>query len=201
MSRPEAALLALCLAVCCSFTAGAASTTPPSPPPSLEWGSWYTIGPFDNEGGSGFARTYPPEERIDLDAAYTGKHGQVVSWKPQPGFVDGEMIDFLPCFTPNTEVAVYLARRVTASAACEVEVEMGSDDTISVWVNGTNVLANNVARPCRLGDEYARIPLKKGENTLLFKVCRATCSSDLPSRSWGWIPRSSPERSRHSSIG
>jgi hypothetical protein len=109
---------------------------------------------------------------VDFKASYKGKGGKSVSWKPRPGFKDGRVIDLLPHFTPNLNITVYLARRVTASRACEVEVELGSDDTITMWVNGRQHLAKNVARPCRLGDENVRAPLKKGENTLLFKVCQ-----------------------------
>ena len=162
MIRPRSVILAVFLAAYCSFTAEAAAPETPSVRLSLEWGSWYTIGPFENTGGEGFAKAYPPEKSVDLKAAYKGKNGQSVSWKRQSGFVDGKVIDFEPLFKPNMHVAVYLTRQVKASAACQVEVEMGSDDTISVWVNGKNVLAHKVARPCRLGDEYLRIPLKKG---------------------------------------
>jgi len=172
MVRPQSVILAVFLAVYCSFTAEAAAPKTPSVRPSLEWGSWYTIGPFDNTGGGGFAKVYPPEKVVDLKATYKGKNGQTVSWKRQPGFVDGKVIDFEPLFKPKLDVAVYLTRQVKASAACQVDVEMGSDDTISVWVNGKNVLAHKVARPCRLGDEYLRLPLKKGDNTLLFKICQ-----------------------------
>lgn len=175
MVRSRLLIIALFLGMSCVFTGEAAVNCPQgteSALPSLEWGEWYTIGPFENAGKIGFDKVYPPEQGVDLKAVYTGKNGQSVSWKHQPGFVDGEMIDFLPLFTPNMDVAVYLTRSVKASADCEVEVEIGSDDTISVWVDGKNVLAHNVARPCRLGDEYVRIPLKKGQNTLLFKVCQ-----------------------------
>jgi hypothetical protein len=153
--------------VFCAFVQAAA----PSGRPVLQWGGWHTIGPFDNDG-NGFSKTYPPEHGVDFKASYKGKDGKTVSWKARPGFKDGKVIDLLPHFTPNLNITVYLVRQVTASRACEVELEMGSDDTITLWVNGKQYLANNAARPCRLGDENVRVSLKKGANTLLLKICQ-----------------------------
>ena len=140
--------------------------------PRLEWGPWHTIGPFDNKDRAGLDTEYPPEKGVDFSASYTGKNKQRVSWKPQPGFADGQVIDLLPHFTPNTDVTVYLARRVIAAAACKIRAIMGSDDTLTVWLNGQKCLAHNVYRPCRLGDECIRLSLRKGENTILVKVCQ-----------------------------
>src|SRR5690606_21751774 len=47
---------------------------------------WYVIGPFPNprsEDGHrlGLHTTFPPDEEIDLDAAYTGIEGQHVRWQ------------------------------------------------------------------------------------------------------------------------
>ena len=38
---------------------------------------WHVIGPFDNSGGAGYERVFPPESKIDLQAEYDGKAGKV----------------------------------------------------------------------------------------------------------------------------
>lgn len=38
---------------------------------------WLIIGPFDNVGGSGFYKIFPPEDELNLNKIYTGKMG----WK------------------------------------------------------------------------------------------------------------------------
>ncbi|MEI6212041.1 MAG: hypothetical protein WCR06_10505 [bacterium] len=169
-------LTALCLTTLTSALIGAepaaAPAAKPAAEPRLEWGPWYTIGPFDNKNRAGFDTAYPPEKGVDFSASCTGMNSQVVSWKSQPGFSDGKDIDLLPHFSPNTDVAVYLARRVTASEECKIRAIMGSDDTLTVWVNGQQCLSKNVLRPCQLGDECIRLTLRKGENTILLKVCQ-----------------------------
>ena len=160
--------IAMLVGACSAFTHAAA----PKTQPVLDWGIWHTIGPFDNDNGKGFSKAYPPELGVDFKASYKGKGGKSVSWKPRPGFKDGAVVDLLPHFKPNLNITVYLARSVTASRACEVELEMGSDDTITLWINGKQHLANDAARPCRLGDENVTVPLKKGANTLLLKICQ-----------------------------
>ena len=34
--------------------------------------NWYVVGPFDNSGGQGFAKIYPPEKSVDIQATYDG---------------------------------------------------------------------------------------------------------------------------------
>ncbi|HVV01183.1 MAG TPA: hypothetical protein VHH88_07445, partial [Verrucomicrobiae bacterium] len=53
-------------------------------------------------------------------------------------------------------------------------LELGSDDGIKVWLNGKPVLANNTARPLRIGSDKVDIGLKKGWNELLLKVTQNT---------------------------
>ena len=66
MTRLQSVILAMFLAACCWPAAQAAGPAKAkSAPPKLEWGSWYTIGPFENKGGSGFDKAYPPEKGVD----------------------------------------------------------------------------------------------------------------------------------------
>ena len=41
---------------------------------------WMLIGPFDSPMGAGFAKSFPPEEKVDLAAAYKGKADAEVKW-------------------------------------------------------------------------------------------------------------------------
>ncbi|MCZ7546334.1 MAG: DUF5110 domain-containing protein [Anaerolineae bacterium] len=46
---------------------------------------WMLVGPFENQGGAGFAHAYPPETGIDPRAAYPGKHDRTVLWQRHIG--------------------------------------------------------------------------------------------------------------------
>jgi hypothetical protein len=49
-------------------------------------------------------------------------------------------------------------------------LEMGSDDGLKVWLNGSVVHANNVMRGLSVGSDKATVTLKPGVNTLLLKI-------------------------------
>jgi hypothetical protein len=150
--------------------AAAAASIPPGP----QWGPWHLVGPFPNPDGKGFENAHPPEAGVDLSALYDGMNTQRIGWVKKPEFVDGQAHDLLPHVTPNTNVTVYLYRSVASAVPVEIPALFGSDDTLTVWLNGEKLLAANKPRACRLGDDRAELKLKQGVNHLLLKVCQGT---------------------------
>jgi hypothetical protein len=141
-------------------------------PNTVQWGPWYLAGPFPNPDGKGFSTVYPPEAGVDMAATYEGIGGAKVQWQRKDAFVAGRTNDLLPHVQPNTNVTAYLTRSISCPEATQVNVLLGSDDTLTIWLNGTQLLAKNVARACQLGDDQVTLPLRKGENRLLLKVCQ-----------------------------
>jgi hypothetical protein len=133
---------------------------------------WQYIGPFPNPGNQGFAIAYPPEKGIDLKAKYPGKNGEEAVWKPGE-FNDGT-VNNLALFKPenNTEAVVYLYREIETSRPMDLPVSFGSDDTLTVWLNGQQVLAVNEQRGCQPDQNQAVLKLKEGKNQLLLKICQ-----------------------------
>jgi hypothetical protein len=70
----------------------------------------------------------------------------------------------------GNERVAYLRTEILSPKAQEAMLELGSDDGVKVWVNGRQVLAKNVIRPYRAGEDKVKISLKQGTNTLLLKV-------------------------------
>lgn len=141
----------------------------PKPP---VYGPWHFMGGFDNTGGQGFEKVYPPETEIKLDAKYTGKGNQPTAWQ-KPNWPDGAVHDFLGLLPAHFhfESVNYLYREIEAEVPCEIPASFGSDDTLTVWVNGTKILAENVGRGAAPDQNHAKLPLKKGKNQLLMKIC------------------------------
>ena len=135
-------------------------------------GSWHYIGPFSNSGAKGFATVYPPEKEINLQAKYPGKAGQPIGWQ-EGKFNDGE-INNLAIFEPqhNVDSVVYLYREIDCAAAMDVPASFGSDDTLTVWLNGKQLLAHNEYRACAPDQHRLVLNLKAGKNKLLLKVCQ-----------------------------
>jgi hypothetical protein len=135
------------------------------------YGPWHVIAPFDNADGKGFDAVYPPEKEIRLDAEYVGTAGKPVRWQRMDAFKDGVVND-LKIFETNDHVCAYVFREIESPVAQALPVDLGSDDTLTVWLNGERLFAKKVARPCKLGDEHLVLPLQPGRNRLLMKICQ-----------------------------
>jgi hypothetical protein len=142
-----------------------------APPAAPKLGPWHYAGPFDNAGQKGFDAVYPPEKEVKFDAKYDTRDGKQ-GWK-KTDWADGANVSLL-VFKPehNSWSAVYVAREITSPAATELTVSLGSDDTLAVWLNGKQVHAENVYRPCAADQAIVKLPLQAGKNVLLMKICQ-----------------------------
>ena len=142
-----------------------------APEKAPQMGKWHYAGPFDNTNGRGFNNRYPPEGGVNLSARYGGVRGQQVVWR-EGKFRDGQ-VNSLALFDPQSNdcSTVYLYRELDFGAPTRLPVALGSDDTLSVWLNGKHLLAQNVSRPCAPGQVTLTLDLQKGKNQLLLKVC------------------------------
>jgi hypothetical protein len=144
-------------------------------PKAIGFGPWYYAGPFDNPGDNGFTMQYPPERGVDLTAAYVGKDGVKVTWRPG-AFRDGQ-INTLAVFQPpahNENTVVYVYREIDFGGLAELPVSLGSDDTLTVWLNGELLWAENVSRGCVPDEVKLTLPLRSGKNRLLMKICQGS---------------------------
>ena len=159
---------------------------------ALLGGKWYYIGPFDNpEDMKGFDTVYPPEKEIDLQASYPGKGNQPVKWTVYPQFQVGSILDFLPLFEPtaNQEMAcLYLYHEIEVAEATSVPVSLGSDDTLTVWLNQKRLLSVRARRGVQPDDNFTTLRLKPGKNQLLVKICQDTKHWGFYVAPWkGWF--------------
>src|SRR5262249_52090008 len=67
--------------------------------------------------------------------------------------------------------AVYVYREIETTAAMEIPVSLGSDDTLTVWLNGQKLHEENVYRACAPDQARLTLKLKPDKNTLLIKIC------------------------------
>jgi hypothetical protein len=147
---------------------------PQAKPPAPVIGKWQYIGPFDYAGGRGFDTVYPPEREINLQAQYEGKGGEKVAWK-EGNFPDTQ-VNNLALFKPehNNDAVVYLYRELDFGGAVELPIGLGSDDTLTVWLNGQKVLSEHVQRAIVPEQNKLTLKLRPGKNSLLLKVCQGT---------------------------
>ena len=144
-----------------------------SRPSWVSYDPWWLIGPFPNDGEAGFDAAYPPEtEAFDANKEYDGKGGKV-KWA-QKNYPDGAVHDTKGEFGANGDnIAYYLYRKVKATKAGKTTFFMGSDDTLTVWVNGKKVYPGRKGgRGVAAYDDTIPVDLKQGDNTLLIKICQ-----------------------------
>ncbi len=151
-------------------------------------GEWQYVGPFSNASMRGFDVVYAPEKEINLKAKYPGRGGQV-SWK-EGKFPDGQ-VNNLAIFAPqlNFDGVVYLYREITCAVPTELPISLGSDDTLTVWLNGQKLLAENVYRACAPDQHRLTLKLKAGKNQLLLKICQGQGEWAFYFKAEGAIPK------------
>lgn len=126
-------------------------------------GPWRAVGPFRAANqAEAFAKEFGPEH----DSAPGASYGDF-RWEERPDAKDGAVVDLS---IPSSS-AIYLAREIESPRRLEVELSLGSDDGIHVWLRGEKVHANNVFRgPAAPDQERVKLALEAGTNSLLIKV-------------------------------
>ncbi|MCL4731657.1 MAG: hypothetical protein KJ044_14635, partial [Planctomycetes bacterium] len=149
---------------------------------------WWIAGPFSNERGQGFEDELEPEHDLRLDAVYTGKDGQKVTWRPVPATAPDGVIHVGAMLRPNKEAAAFLMTAVHSDREEQVELYAASDGPIRAWQPftystdefGSRIPAPSAAGPMALEDDVERpllfdqsrdfIHLAPGWNVLLVKL-------------------------------
>jgi HEAT repeat protein len=127
--------------------------------------SWQVCGPYMQEGKNYpelFDIVFPPETAAAKD----------VKWILMPAGTDQArpwVLDLLKLFGGEQRVA-YLRTWIHSDNQQQGRLEIGSDDGVKVWLNGSVVHANNVARPLTPSSDNVNVTLNQGWNTLLVKV-------------------------------
>ena len=137
---------------------------------------WNVIGPFDNTERGGFAKVFPPETNVDLEATYDGKAGKV-KWSSFVTADEYGMVDINKAYPgPGDglkEVTAYAYTEYNAAAAGPVQLRLGCKNAWKIWLNGKLVFGRDeYHRGMRIDQYQLDVNLAKGRNTLLIKLCQ-----------------------------
>ena len=147
----------------------------------LDPGAWRIIGPFANRDGVGFEAQYPPEKEVDLAGQYEGTGGAVKWFKPDREWADG-FVNLASLLKPNEWTVAYALTRLESPTARNVQLRIGSDDEVKVWLNGDLVLSHGVPRFAAVDQDIVPVSMRSGTNEIRVKVCNRTGS-------WGFYMR------------
>jgi len=140
--------------------------------------TWKVIGPFDNKDQKGYAVAYPPEEQIDLEKEYTGQLGPV-KWQPIGTEDEFGKLDIAKQIQNYKGSLMYFTTAFVSPSDQSLELRLGTPNAWKLWVNGKLVFEREEYHRSSQMDQY-RLPvtLKKGENTILLKVCQNEQTQD-----------------------
>ncbi|MFI5307668.1 MAG: hypothetical protein ACHQ53_09970, partial [Polyangiales bacterium] len=139
-------------------------------------GRWRVIGPFDNEGKSGFDKETPPEQKRmeapDLQASYPGRE-RPVGWRQHPDIVRRGYVSFGAIMRPRENVCALAETFVYSERARPLLLLLGSGGASKVYWNGREVLRDEAYRMPSSDRSSVMVAARKGSNRVLVKVCVA----------------------------
>lgn len=132
-------------------------------------GRWYRAGPFAVPAGEAirewaYDQTFGPElaAAFDFDARFGDEQR---AWA-----FDGALADGVVAPLGNTVGIQYAGRTIWSPDARDVEVALGSDDGLQVYLNGELLLEERVDRGAARDQVRTTLPLRAGANLLVLKV-------------------------------
>lgn len=135
--------------------------------PKIGWSSWYSVEGFAaGSYDAGYAAEFDPEKGVDLKASYDNGR---LAWKQRPEWKDGTVINWDAA--PNQ--TTYVFREITSDRLATLNVSLGSDDGIRLWLNGKLIVEEKAKRAAAADQLFGDLPLVAGTNRLLIKIVNA----------------------------
>ena len=141
---------------------GAESDPRAAEPTSL--GPWLQAGPiFTSTGDEAHATAwFPKDAPLDLEAPLSDG---ITRWTPVEGETDGSVQRYA-----DRVGVVFLARVLEAPTARRMNVSLGSDDALFVYLNGEKVLDRDVRRGVSPNQDRLALELVAGRNELVLEI-------------------------------
>jgi tetratricopeptide (TPR) repeat protein len=143
-------------------------------------GQWMLLGPFDNDGKTGFSTPYEPEadaaQPLNLAHEYDGKDHKPARWRLLPAVSPYGWVDFSAFVRPVESICVYVTTfvrdaRVGPQGSRQVSIWTGASGAERILWNGVEALADDKYRDLDSDRFAATVPLYAGWNRILAKVC------------------------------
>lgn len=131
---------------------------------------WRILGPFERGKQPELAHV-----ELDLSARWPGLAGAEIGWtehvaEPKDGFVD-----LVKLLSGKANVSAYALAEIASPNECEVGMAVGSDDGITVWVNGEQVHDSPGDRAWSADQDRFRVRLAASDrNLVLLRIVNNT---------------------------
>ncbi len=127
--------------------------------------SWQVVGPFP----IGAAPELPMDRPIDRSVGLAGVGGQRVTWRKAAAVDSQGQIDLSQICSHEDDRAAYGHAEIPSRTDRKAEMVVGSDDTLTVWLNGREVYKFDGRR--LYGSDQARfeVSLRRGSNRIVIR--------------------------------
>jgi putative membrane-bound dehydrogenase-like protein len=127
---------------------------------------WQVLGPLPIEAVPPFKVDAP----IDLKASYTGFQDRPIHWRVARAVDKQGQIDLGRVYNrTDDDIAAYAFAEVSSPSERKAELRVGSDDTLTLWLNGEKVYDFQDRRGFTAEESPIDVPMVKGVNRLLVK--------------------------------
>lgn len=126
---------------------------------------WHLLGPFPIDAGSPVPLTGP----VDLRHEHKGTQDEPVLWKRHKSADPRGAVDLQRLYSERDDLAVFGFAEVSSPSARATQMAVGSDDTLTVWLNGEQVYDFQDRNSFQPDQKRVEVSLKEGTNRLLIK--------------------------------
>ena len=133
--------------------------------------SYLVLGPFLKADINTIDEPIRPKIELDLERTFEGINGKTIHWREVTTEADG-FLDLNKNIGDGDIAVGYTLTYVYVPKATELVMLLGSDDVITLWLNGTEIHRNDVIRPT-IPDQHAILcQMQVGWNTIMSKTSR-----------------------------
>jgi len=130
--------------------------------------NYYIIGPFDNQGKSGFTKSYLPETEFSLKTIYSGKN-QEVKWKTIKDY-EKSFISFKNFINPKTDSLGFFLVFVKINKTGNYQIRFGTNNQYELFLDKKSILKSDNYDYLYYDKNILNIFLQKGTHTILIKL-------------------------------
>ena len=128
------------------------------------------VGPFARATNDNIDEPLPPEEKVDLTAAYKGSDGNDIYWQVADAEGNGRL-NLLTSFPDAPAVTqAFALTSVYSERDRDAILLVGADDQVTVWINGKKVHRNNWRGGASPDEDTVPCKLKAGWNQVLCRI-------------------------------